>query len=123
MLKKQLFKKRPVAIIETPYAAKTTADYKRNQQYLHEACLDALSRGEAPFASHGFYTQFLDDTVPEERQLGMECGFNIMAEAATKVVVYVDLGITPGMRKGIEVARNLQWPLVVIERSLPAWQK
>lgn len=37
--------------------------------------LDALDRGEAPYASHLLYTQMLDDTIPAERELGIKAGF------------------------------------------------
>lgn len=66
---------------------------------------DCFLRGEAPFASHGLYAQpgVLRDGVPEERKLGIEAGF-AWRECAERTVVYTDLGITDGMRKGIEHA-------------------
>ncbi len=87
--------------IESPYAG----DVERNLRYLRACMADCLRRGEAPFASHGLYTQpgVLDDTKPEERSLGMWAGF-YWAERADATVVYEDLGISRGMAAGIERA-------------------
>jgi len=42
---------------------------EENLKYLRRCMVDCLKRGEAPYASHGLYTQegVLDDTVSEER--------------------------------------------------------
>lgn len=90
-------------VIETPYSAKTWEDRDRNDRYLKAAMLDSLHRGEAPYASHALYTQFLDDDRPDERRLGMEAGF-AWGASAEEIVVYTDLGLSHGMREGIAVA-------------------
>ena len=64
---------------------------------------DCLLRGEAPFASHLFYTQVLDDQAPNERLLGMVAGWAWLP-VADATVVYRDLGISPGMKEGIAKA-------------------
>ena len=52
-----------LTIIESPYAG----DIERNKLYLTPLHPRQLSRcDEIPFASHAFYTQFLDD--PRDRQ-------------------------------------------------------
>lgn len=89
-----------LVIIESPFSAPTEELRDRNAAYLKAAMLDSLDRGEAPYASHALYTQFLDDDVPEERRLGMDAGF-AWGEKADEVAVYVDLGISHGMREGI----------------------
>jgi hypothetical protein len=95
-------------IVESPYAG----DVEANLTYLRACLRDCLLRGEAPIASHGLYTQpgVLDDTVPEERALGMRAGFAWRCRAA-KTVVYTDRGISGGMRLGIEVAHDLDHPI------------
>jgi hypothetical protein len=57
----------------------------------------------------------LDDFIPEERKLGMEAGF-AWGEAAQKVVVYMDRGISQGMHEGID--RHIANGLPVEYRSL-----
>jgi hypothetical protein len=97
-----------LVVIESPFAGATPEETERNITYARQCVKDCLMRGEAPLASHLLYTQpgILDDTIPEERQLGMRAGFawNTLAEL---VVVYTDLDITDGMRKGIYLARTL----------------
>jgi hypothetical protein len=95
-----------LVIIESPYAG----DLERNLTYAFRAMLHSMSRGEAPFASHLQYTLFLDDKDPIERKLGIECGHAWM-EQADLVVVYQDLGISPGMEIGIKRALNLGIPI------------
>lgn len=98
-------------VIESPYAG----NVEENVAYLKRCMLDSMERGEAPFASHLLYTQVLDDTSPVERRYGMEAGFE-WARVAEAVVVYTDLGISPGMASGI--ARATEYGLLVEHRSL-----
>lgn len=93
-------------IIESPYAG----DVERNRTYLQAAIIDSLNRFEAPFASHGFYTHFLDDTNKDERAIGMKAGF-AWGEVADLIAVYTDLGISPGMEIGITRAKVLGIPI------------
>lgn len=95
-------------IIESPYAGDTEA----NIEYAREALADSLHRGEAPIASHLLYTQpgVLDDALREERALGMRAGF-AWHEVADLAAVYVDLGISGGMRDGMRVAEAAGLPI------------
>lgn len=95
-------------IIESPYAG----DVERNLRYLRACMADCLARGEAPFASHGLYTQpgVLDDDVPSERSLGIRAGF-AWREVAEATVVYTDLGMSTGMRFGVEDAERMGRPV------------
>ena len=90
-------------ILESPYAG----DVSANETYARRCVADSLRRGEAPLASHLLYTQpgILDDTVPEERTLGIDAGL-VWGPHAEATVVYTDRGISPGMRYGIERARD-----------------
>lgn len=95
-------------VIESPYAG----DAELNLRYLRACMHDCLTRGEAPFASHALYTQpgVLDDTKPDERELGIQAGFAWRA-AADLTVVYGDLGITCGMQYGIAHAEARGLPI------------
>lgn len=86
-------------ILESPFAG----DFKKNRAYANECLRDSLMRGEAPFASHILYTEALDDTIPKEREIGIEAGLAI-GKYASKTVVYTDLGISAGMQYGIDRA-------------------
>lgn len=94
-------------IVESPFAGGFA-----NVKYARQCLKDCLNRGESPYASHLLYTQkdVLDDKKPEERKRGIEAAIGWL-EVADCVVVYVDLGITPGMAKGIIRAASLGKPL------------
>jgi hypothetical protein len=90
-------------IIESPFAG----DVDRNRRYLRACMADSLARDEAPFASHGLYTQegVLDDTVPAERKRGIEAGY-AWWEGADLVAFYIDLGWSDGMRRALRFAQE-----------------
>ena len=90
-------------IIESPYGNKDETIVERNKDYLKRCLKDSLTKGEAPFASHAIYTQVLDDRMPDERKSGIHAGL-VWAEVAELVAVYIDYGITDGMREGIKKA-------------------
>lgn len=106
-----------LVVVESPYAG---GDRERNARYLRSCLLDCLRRGEAPFASHRLYPGALDDDQPEERALGIAAGnaWRVVAEAT---VVYMDLGVSPGMRAGIADAERLPLGHRVEYRRLGAW--
>jgi len=103
-------------IVESPCAG----DRERNERYLTAALVDCLLRGETPYASHAILTRpgVLDDTSPAQRELGLVAGF-AWRDAADATVVYVDLGITPGMQRGIDDATHKRQAVEM--RELPGW--
>lgn len=92
-----------LVILESPYAG----DVYENIQYARRCVRDSLLRGEAPIASHLLYTQLgiLNDGIAKERQLGIDAGLAWLS-AAEATVVYADLGISTGMKYGIERAKK-----------------
>ena len=100
-----------LVILESPFAGNPTETAK-NITYARACMLDCLLRGEAPYASHLLYTQegVLDDTVPEQRKLGIEAGL-AWGQKAEATVVYTDRGISTGMLQGIERARRQGRPI------------
>lgn len=95
-------------LIESPFAG----NQAQNIAYARKCMRDSLLRGEAPFVSHLLYTQpgVLNDDISEERTIGIFAGL-VWGDAADKTVVYTDLGISPGMKKGIEDAKENNRPI------------
>jgi hypothetical protein len=102
-------------ILESPYAGTIAL----NLTYLRACMRDSLLRGEAPFASHGLYTQMgvLRDEVPEEREHGIQAGFAWRA-LARFTVFYTNLGWSNGMERALAVVQrdNLKYEV----RTLPS---
>lgn len=103
-------------IVESPFAGAVD----RNLRYVRACMRDCLLRGESPYASHALYTQeqVLNDEIKEERDLGIAAGF-VWREGSDKTVVYTDLGISSGMKLGIEHAEKLGHEIEY--RSLGEW--
>jgi hypothetical protein len=101
-----------LVIIESPYAG----DVDANVAYARRAMRDSLDRGEYPIASHLLYTQpgILDDSVPEERALGIAAGLAWRA-VADRAVFYVDLGWSTGMTAARELYRKELFPIEIRE--------
>jgi len=91
-------------LVESPFAG----DIERNVRYARACVRDCLLRNEYPYASHLFYTQdgILDDDTPDERILGINAGL-AWGECAAATIIYTDLGITNGMKLGIERAQSV----------------
>lgn len=114
--------------LESPFAGRGSVDQsfltskKRdgelNLRYAKALCRALFRRGDAAFASHLYATQFLDDTVPEERARGIE-GCLTWGVCAQATVVGIDRGFTPGMLQGLERARAEGRPVEWV--SLPDW--
>lgn len=88
-------------VIESPFSG----DVADNIAYAMECVHDCLKRGEAPYASHLFFTQpgLLDDEDPEQRMLSIRAGL-VWGDTAELVAVYADHGISSGMELGIQAA-------------------
>jgi hypothetical protein len=102
-------------IVESPYAG----DIAMNEMYCEYCLHDCLvNYNESPYASHLLYTRdhVLRDHVPEERKLGIQAGF-FWREVSELTVFYVDLGMTKGMRQGIDDCEEKGLPYEI--RKLP----
>ena len=87
-------------IIESPYAGSIIMNEIYGELCMHD-CL--VNYNESPYASHLLYTRkyVLRDDIKEERKLGIEAGF-FWREVTEKTIFYIDLGMTDGMKLGIE---------------------
>ena len=94
-------------IVESPYAGRSENEIAENIDYARACVRDCILRGEAPFASHLLYTQpgVLNDAIPDERSNSMRAGF-AWVESADATVVYTNLGISRGMKAGIQQAEK-----------------
>jgi hypothetical protein len=97
-----------LVILESPYKGDDWAKTEENLEYARRCMKDCFKRGEFPFASHLLYTQegILDDKNSEERKLGIHAG-SAWGKFADKTVVYTDMGMSEGMKEGIQIAEDI----------------
>lgn len=101
-----------LVILESPFRAATEAGHQANLAYARACLRDCLARGESPIASHLLLTQpgVLDDADPADRDRGIAAGHAWMA-VADAAVAYTDHGISDGMRRGMDLARQIGLPV------------
>lgn len=120
-----------LVVLESPFAADTEEGLDANVEYARACIRDCLMRGEAPIASHLLFTQpgILQDNNAHERALGMKAGLS-WVPASDGTVVYVDRGISKGMRSGVLMALKYEKPVelrsiagVISPEQLAEYQK
>ena len=84
-------------------------DIKRNIAKAVGYCRFASTQGVVPLAPHIIFTQFLDDEVSEERELGLQMGLELMKHCH-ELWVFGDW-ISEGMSGEIEAAERLGIPI------------
>lgn len=84
-------------------------DIETNIRRAHGYCRFVIQRGALPLAPHAIFTAFLDDTIPQERQLGMALGLELV-KRSDELWVF-GKRISEGMRAEIEVATERKIPV------------
>ena len=69
---------RPIIYICSPYAGETESNIKAAQKYSRFA----VNKGYIPIAPHLLFPQFLNDTDPAERKLGLFFGNALMSKCS-----------------------------------------
>lgn len=90
---------RPIIYICSPYAGDVDKNVKAAQRYSRFA----VNKGFIPIAPHLLFPQFLNDGLPEERQLGLLFG-NALMSKCTEVWVFGST-ISSGMAAEIKRAK------------------
>lgn len=90
----------------SPFRGDYDANTKNARFYSRHA---ALQLGVIPIVPHLLFPQFLDDTVPEERALGLRLGLELL-KLCDELWVYGDR-ISEGMKAEIEFAKELGIPV------------
>ena len=91
-------------ILESPFANEDTQKFNDNYFYLCVAARKIMiEKDDAPLFFHALYTQFLNDDVQAERNLGLYKSFEYHSGADNKTYA-IDRGISKGMILGAEDA-------------------
>lgn len=91
--------------VASPYAG----DIEQNTEYARRACRHVMNEGHAFFAPHLLYPQLIDDSNPQERQLGLDMGL-AMLPRCDELWCYGDR-ISYGMHLEIEEAVKIGIPV------------
>ena len=81
----------------SPYRGDVEGNTKKARKY----CKLAVEHGYIPFAPHLFFTQFLNDDMPDERTAGIKMGIEMLLSCDE---VWVFGEETEGMKKEIQFA-------------------
>ena len=91
---------RPIVYICSPYSGNVTHNIEMARKYSRFAvdmhCL--------PITPHIYFTQFMDDTIPEERETAIFMNFVLMSKCA-EMWVFGDV-ISAGMQSEINLAKH-----------------
>ena len=107
---------RRAVVIESPFKDEPMALH-----YLGECVKDSIARNEAPIASHGFYTRWLDDADPNQRTQGIDCQLALIRATKT-AIFYTDLGISKGMQEALQYCNRHSIPIEFRELGAD-WRK
>ncbi len=100
------------SILESPFSNSNAVIFNENYYYL---CMCArkmmIDDDHSPLFFHALYTQFLNDDVQEERNIGLYRSFNWHTHGDAKVYA-IDRGISKGMILGAEDAIEKGMPIL-----------
>ena len=91
---------RPLVYVASAYSGDVTTNTEKAKQY----CRFALEQGQIPLAPHLMFPLFMNDDVPEERELAIFMDVILLGKC-DELWVFGDR-ITEGMKVEIEVAKK-----------------
>lgn len=77
-------------------------DYEKNIIKAQEYCREALLEGLLPIAPHVYFTQFVDDEKPEERDRGLFAGLQLLRHC--QLIRVYGCRVSAGMYNEIQLA-------------------
>ncbi len=103
---------RPIVFICSPYADDPLNNERRAIRY----CRFAVRRGCIPIAPHIYFTRFLDERNPADRELGLFMG-QVMLTKCAELWVFGSR-ITPGMEREIVKAEERGMPIRYFDEDM-----
>lgn len=89
----------------SPLRGNTEEIVELNKSYCRSKCEEAVKLGFTPLAPHLYFTQFLDDNIENERDLGINMGLEWLRECDE--IWVCGPRISEGMQKEINYALKL----------------
>lgn len=95
-----------IVYICSPCRAETRSEMEKNIERAVGYCRAAVERGVIPIAPHAYFTQFMDDMIPEERKTALQMGRKLLT-LCSEVWVSDMKNPSAGMKAEISLARQL----------------
>lgn len=83
------------------YRANNPRQLDFNKRVARYFCRMIIDEGDIPVAPHLFYTQFLNDDLELDREIGLNIGLKELEESDEFLLVIVDGVISEGMKREI----------------------
>lgn len=100
----------------SPYAAKDPETLERNISYAKQLTKYAAIKHYTPVTPHLYLPLCLDDNNPEQRTIGLEASIHLLSMCDI-VFLATDFGISKGMEKEYDVARELGKKIIYLNRT------
>lgn len=104
---------RKVIYLSSPLSGKTESDVDRNIAFVKRAARFAIKQGVMPYIPHLTLPTILNDKDPEERALGISLDLDLL-ERCDELWMFVENGISSGMKTEQEAAERFGIPITVI---------
>ena len=102
-------KKNDIVYICSPLSAPTKEGIRQNmEKAAHYARLVSGTFGCRAIAPHSFLPEYLDDNIPEEREIGLAFGLSVLR--LSKAIIVCGSRISSGMQGEIKMAGELDIP-------------
>lgn len=92
------------------YRAATIWQLEFNKAVARHFCKRIVEEGKIPVAPHLYYTQFLNDNIPEHRECGLGLGLYELRNCDEFLLVIIDGIISEGMVNEIKELSKLGIP-------------
>lgn len=87
-------------------------DMDANIEKAHDYCRYVMACGFTPLAPHTIYTRYLDESIPEQRQRGLDMGLQLLRMSDELWVC--GRAVSAGMIGEIDQARSLRLPILCV---------
>ena len=102
----------------SPYRASCKDQFDKQLEYTKSIAKEIVLAGHDVIVPHLYYTRFLDDSIDEERNLGIQSAINLL-HVCDMIVVNTQYGISNGMKHEIAEADVLPSIQKLIVKDIP----
>ena len=89
-----------IVYVCSPYRAKIDEQFNKQLEYTKAIAKEVVLAGHDVIVPHLYYTQFLDDEIVEEREMGISSAINLL-KTCDLLLINTKYGISEGMKQEI----------------------